>query len=236
MTKIKTCRGFTLVELAIVLVIIGLIVGSFVGTLSSRIEATHIAETKQGLDDIKTAIFGYVYKNGVLPCPDMDGDGESDVCVSPIINSGVVPSVTLGLGSGDAWNNKYEYWIDAAAFAVTFDLGTNTTAADGGEIEQRNSAGTALESLAKNAVAIIFSRGKNGLGATGVDGAAKAALPVLGAGHDDEIENDDADSIFVSRPPTSEGAATAGGEFDDIVIWISEFELKAKMVEAGKLP
>ena len=28
----------------------------------------------------------------------------------------------------------------------------------------------------------------------------------------------------------------AGKEFDDIVIWISEFELKAKMVEAGKLP
>ena len=227
MSRIKACRGFTLVELAIVLVIIGLIVGSFVGTLSSRIEATHIAETKQGLDDIKTAIFGYVYKNGALPCPDTDGDGESNACT----NSGLVPSVTLGLGSGDAWNNRYEYWIDAAAFAVTFDLDTNSTAA-GGEIEQRNSAGTALEPLAKSAVAIVFSRGKNGLGGTGVDGTSKA----LATGHADELENGDGDGEFVSRPPTVQGAATAGGEFDDIVIWISEFELKAKMVEAGKLP
>ncbi len=232
MSRIKACRGFTLVELAIVLVIIGLIVGSFVGTLSSRIEATHIAETKQGLDDIKTAIFGYVYKNGVLPCPDTDGNGESNACT----NSGLVPSVTLGLGSGDAWNNRYEYWIDDAAFAVTFDLDTNSTAADGGEIEQRNSAGTALVPLAKSAVAIIFSRGKNGLGSTGVDGTVKVALPALGAGHDDEIENDDGNNRFVSRPPTTAGASTAGGEFDDLLIWISEFELKAKMVEAGKLP
>jgi prepilin-type N-terminal cleavage/methylation domain-containing protein len=227
MMKIKTCRGFTLVELAIVLVIIGLIVGSFVGTLSSRIEATHIAETKQGLDDIKTAIFGYVYKNGVLPCPDTDGDGESNACV----NSGAVPSVTLGLGSGDAWNNRYEYWIDLD-FAVTFDFSTDGD----GEIEKRKADGSDTEPLAKSAVAIIFSRGKNGLGATGVDGSVKVALPALGAGHDDEVENGDGNKKFVSRPPTSEGAATAGGEFDDIVIWISEFELKAKMVEAGKLP
>jgi len=40
----------------------------------------------------------------------------------------------------------------------------------------------------------------------------------------------------VSRPPSDVGASTPGGEFDDIVFWISDYEIKARMVEAGMLP
>ena len=59
------------------------------------------------------------------------------------------------------------------------------------------------------------------------------AIPVANV---DELVNTDADSIYVTRPPTTEDATTAGGEFDDILIWLTEYELKAKMVEAGVLP
>jgi prepilin-type N-terminal cleavage/methylation domain-containing protein len=225
----KYCRGFTLIEMAVVLVIVGLLVGSFVGTVSSRLETTRYAETKKDLADIKQAIIGYSYKNGVLPCPDSDGDGKTGPgCVA----TGYVPWVTLGLGAGDAWNNRYEYWLYVTNFSVPFDL--DTDAATGAQVMARSADGTTLVSLASNVVAVIFSRGKNGLGALGVNGSNQS--PVPGTGHDDEIENGDGDRIFVSRPPTYGDDATNVGTFDDQMLWISEFELKAKMVDAGKLP
>ena len=108
MKNSRTCRGFTLVEMAVVLVIVGLLVGGFIGNLSSRIETSRYAETRKDLEDIKQAITGYTYKNGSLPCPDTDGDGESEI-ICDATPAGSVPWVTLGLGQGDAWNNHYEY-------------------------------------------------------------------------------------------------------------------------------
>ena len=40
----------------------------------------------------------------------------------------------------------------------------------------------------------------------------------------------------MSRTPTEEGAAATGGIFDDILVWINSYELKAKMVDVGVLP
>lgn len=225
-----TCRGFTLVEVAVVLVIVGLLVGSFIGNLSSRIETTRYAETRKDLENIKQAIIGYAYKNGALPCPDNDGDGQ--IGPGPGCVVGFVPWETLGLGSSDAWNNRYEYWLDGGSYGVTFDLSTN--AGTPGQVQTRSPDGTALVSLANNLVAVVFSRGKNGLDAVGADGSVRSGIPATG--HDDEDENGDGNNVFVSRPPTSADDTTNVGTFDDIVIWISEFELKAKMVEAGVLP
>ncbi len=50
----------------------------------------------------------------------------------------------------------------------------------------------------------------------------------------DEAHNVDADAYFVSHTPTQ--AASASGEFDDIVTWGSLNTLFARMVQAGKLP
>ena len=40
----------------------------------------------------------------------------------------------------------------------------------------------------------------------------------------------------MSHYVTDEGVAAAGGAFDDILVWINSYELKAKMVETGALP
>ncbi len=93
-----------------------------------------------------------------------------------------------------------------------------------------------ISRMADNAVAVVFSRGKNGLGGISREGVLRPAIPALGNGHDDELENDDLNATYVSRFNTDEGVAAAGGVFDDILVWIGEYELKAKMVEAGVLP
>ncbi len=217
-------RGFTLIELAIVLVIVGILLGSFIGSLTARIENAKIEETEKELAEIKQALLAYAFTQFPprLPCPDSDSppDGISNICAG---NSfGTLPYFDLGLGQADAWDTRYRYWVDGA-YSVGFDLSAPQGSA------QINNASIAI---VPNAVAVIFSHGKNGLGGTSVDGVNRDAIP--GVGHDYEVKNMDATDVFESGPRTD--IDTAAGEFDDILIWISEYELKAKMVEAGALP
>jgi len=92
---------------------------------------------------------------------------------------------------------------------------------------------TTSKSLANNVVAIILSHGKNGYGGITENNTLRAPIP---AANIDELNNVDNNQLYYSRPETSSQANIAGGEFDDIVLWISEFELKGKMVQAGALP
>lgn len=242
-------HGFTLIELAIVLVIIGVLIGSFIGTLTTRIENMRVSETNKELDEIKSALTGYAYTYGYLPCPDCIGvlcdpinfrDGEEDRDAGGQcdvgLSTGTVPWVTLGMARGDAWDTRYRYWVDTqyASSSVPIILATG----DGsGTIREpdyvADPTGATLMDTATRAVAVIFSHGKNRLGGISASDINQPGIPVANV---DELNNVDNDTVFVSRPPTTAQATTAGGEFDDIVDWISEFELKAKLVEAGRLP
>ena len=52
-------RGFTLIELAIVLVVITILIGGLAVPLSAQIQARRIAETKRSLEAAREAIIGY---------------------------------------------------------------------------------------------------------------------------------------------------------------------------------
>ena len=154
--------------------------------------------------------------------------------------TGLLPWVTLGLARGDVWSTRYRYWVDVAyaddgngAFSIFVLTSPNL----GGVIQEpdyvADPTGATLDLLANNVVAVVFSHGKNTFGGISTDNVVQPAIP---AANVDEADNASNDSSFVDRPPTSSDATTAGGEFDDILIWITEFELKAKMVEAGVLP
>ena len=244
--------GFTLIELAIVLVIIGVLVGSFIGTLGSRIDSARRAEVQDDLEIIKSALLGYAISSGgpFLPCPctsdcdidttnpagvenrEADGTCTADVAAGYL---GFLPWGTLGLKPSDSWNTLYSYWVDPAfsddgsGAGSAFDLADSGT----GQIRTRSPDGSATPLIANNIAAVVFTHGKNAYGGLSLDGVARPAVPGANV---DEIENTDTNSAFISRVPTEAGATTAGGEFDDIVFWISDYEIKARMVEAGMLP
>lgn len=62
-------RGFTLIELAIVLVIVTILIGGLAVPLSAQIQARRIAETKQTLEEAREAIVGYAMSHTVSPQP-----------------------------------------------------------------------------------------------------------------------------------------------------------------------
>lgn len=89
-------RGFTLIELAIVLVVITILIGGLAMPLSAQIQARRIAETKKLMEEAREAIIGYAmgntapgmcsctYSGGLfvtsscsvaLPCPSTDPTG-----------------------------------------------------------------------------------------------------------------------------------------------------------------
>ncbi|MES1997863.1 MAG: type II secretion system protein [Pseudomonadota bacterium] len=240
----NSSQGFTLIEMAMVLIIITLVVGTALVPLGAQIEQRQRAETQRTLDEIKEALIGYTLANGVLPCPSGVSAGIPNGIASPtpcpttnLIATGYIPWVTLGVNNHDAWGNLIRYAV-ATKFADTsnpFTLNTaSLNASNTITIQSRDTAG-ALTTISATIPAAAFSLGKNGYGALSSDYIAQSGVP---ANNPDEKQNIASGSLtYLSRTPAPAGtSATIGGEFDDIIVWISPNVLYNRMVAAGKLP
>ena len=65
----KLNQGFTLVEMAIVLVIVGLLISAFLAPLNAQQNLKDYNETQKNLDEIKESLIGYAISHGYFPCP-----------------------------------------------------------------------------------------------------------------------------------------------------------------------
>lgn len=130
-------RGFTLIEMAIVLVVIGLILSGGLLTLSPVLQGSRVSDTKSKLDAIEDALLVYSIQHNCLPCPatattatgganvgqalpqPLDANGcSTGACTNA---RGVVPWVTLGLPEADAT----DAWGMRITYAITNGLATN---------------------------------------------------------------------------------------------------------------
>ncbi len=235
--------GFTLAELAIVLLVVTLLIAGALTPIASQIELQRVTATQKTLDDVKDALTGFALSRGYLPCPDLPAaafppvagtvanDGLEDVNAATGICAtleGDVPWATLGVGDSDAWGNRLHYRV-TSAFASRAPAATVSLSSAGGLRVCTTAACAAT--LATAVPAVVLSYGRNGYGALSASGVFLAAPP---AANTDETANVDANTDFVSRPKTDIGATA--GEFDDLVVWISASALFNRMVAAGRLP
>ena len=180
-----------------------------------------------------------------MPCPAVSvanglEDRTAGTCTTGK-RSGFLPWVTLGVSKDDAWGRLYRYSVtpNFSDSTVPFTL----TSASDITVRTRNNAGTLVNlTTASSVPAIVISHGKNGYGGTDEQGNVLALPPLAGpppiwpANYPDENTNATGTTTFVSRTPQAPGAGGAGGEFDDVVIWVPRFVLLNRMVAAGKLP
>lgn len=230
--------GFTLIELAIVLLIVGLLLGGLLGPIGTRIEQQEREQTQIQLEDIKEALFGFAVTNGRLPCPAEPtvatgtvGAGTEKCSISS--GKGVLPWVALGVVETDAWGRRFTYhvttsFMDAIAATTVSPPPTCTTIPTQSSFalcsEGNIKVTDGSNNISTEIPALVVSHGKNGYGAYTPQGSP---IPATGASTD-ESKNADSNAIYVSHAYTS--------QFDDIVIWLSPNILFNRMVLAGKLP
>ena len=94
-------RGFSLIEVAIVLVIISVLVAIVAVPLATQLEQQRITETNKQLETIKEAVIGFALANGRFPCAASLADNglESLKISGPSVGDcnayvGYVPAVT----------------------------------------------------------------------------------------------------------------------------------------------
>lgn len=228
-------HGFSLVEIAMVLVIVGLLIGGLLTPLSTQMEQRRVADTRRALEEAREALIGYAVRNGHLPCPAISAvNGEEDRsgyrCTDER-RDGFLPWATLGLPKLDAWNHLYRYSV-TPAFADSGQRFKLITPRDITVYTRDPLGNLAYAAPAQDVPAVVVSHGKNGYGAYSELGVPAANTA---AGGDDERANAQSDVNFMARPP-SDNRALPGGEFDDQVVWVSPNILFNRMVAAQVLP
>ncbi|HWA14328.1 MAG TPA: type II secretion system protein [Burkholderiales bacterium] len=231
-------KGFTLVELAIGMLVIALLLGSILVPLSAQVEQRKVAETQKVLEETREALLGFAVTQGYLPCPAVsaangDEDRSAGTCTGGK-RQGFVPWALLGTPKLDAWGHIFRYSVSPtfSTSVAPFSLASTRDIT----IRTRDSSGALTNLSNLNAIpAVVLSVGKNGYWGTidnGTNVGDKLGTP---DNVDEDTNGNGSGQVFVSRTITDNANAT-GGEWDDIVIWLSPNVLFNRMVAAGKLP
>lgn len=259
----KRHAGFSLVEMAIVLLIAGIMMGAGLSLLSVKQEAAKWDTSRKNQEAIKQALINYLGKNKRLPCPTTVASGGAAAPPPPCPSySGIVPYYELGLTRNavlDGWENYITYVVASNpittpppspyktawlySYSVSSSTPPNTTTKSSafwpststGGIKVTNGTTTiANPGNATGAAVVLISYGKNGFGAINVKGGTNDSTS---AGTDEAI-NAAPDSTglavtVVKRDATDSTAS--GGAFDDIVMMLSANDLIDPLIANGTL-
>ena len=265
--------GFTLAELAIVLLIVGLLLAGLLTPLATQVDIKRTNDTQKMLDDVKEALIGFVVANGRFPCPANAASAGTEAFAPPggsAVNGncanfydGFVPAATLGIGPTDGQGFAIDAWglqqnrIRYAVATITLNdksgnpLPNVLTRTGGIATVGINALAPPLPAPAVKLLLVCpTSSGINkpGLscGAVKLTDTAPAVIYSVGANAAtsggigaDEGENPNpqggaVDAFYVSH--TKAPSTAPGGEFDDIVTWISLNTVFSRMIAAGQLP
>ena len=253
----KQC-GFTLTEIAIVLVIVGLLLGGLMIPISTQVDIRYRSDTEKSLADAREALIGFAVVNGRLPCPAdraanvgmeaVTAAGGPCACTAagsgiaasgaiacndtgPSGVSGVLPWATLGLPETDAWGNRFTYRVTARFGRVASGQTVFGCASD--PTDPPDQAAFALCSTGD--ITVEATSG----GVTVASGIPAIVIShgksSLGAWNSQgaQIAGAAGDELENADSDTSFVSST---NIDDQLIWVSPNLLMNRMIAAGKLP
>ncbi len=257
MTGTLKQRGFSLVELAIVLLIMAIILGGLVAPLAAQRENARAEDAREQLRDAENAIYGFAAVNGFLPCPATPASsGFADASAAGCaVQHGFVPATTLNLSGVrnqdnlllDPWGSPLRYSVTAADsdangswdFTTAGEMQSVTLALLAPDLVVcGTSAGSSPTScsnpgttLAAQSPAVIYSLGRDWPSFASPDQQENVGTTISG-GASGQSYPVAADGVFVHRGRSDR----SGEEYDDQLLWLSAQSLYSRLIETGHLP
>ena len=202
--------GFTLIELSVVLIVLGLLTIAFLRLYSVHDKKIVGERTAHSITAAHNALKKYQNENGYFPCPadPTDPSGLATDCnlppppgirvvagtdgrlvrigAMPVLDLGGVNKLILSSESKDGWNNRLTY-------AVTENMAKSASSFSSGQggITIKDFKG---DNLTTTANIVVLSHGEDGVGSYSAGGILTSAC---GAGSKDS-ENCNDDAVFLS--------------------------------------
>lgn len=239
-------HGFTLTELAVVLVIIALLLGGLLVPLSTQQDLENHRATTSQLTNIREALLGFVATYGRLPCPDTDnspvlaGYGvEEPNCSVDAAAEGFLPWKTLGVPQHDAWGGTWQaaveprrgHWryrierdyADAARLRTLIlnNDANNSTACAGGIPPAFPDD---CLSILNSAGLLLFAQNERPI----------ALAYSVGPNNQADGQNASYEANRAATPTYQADVLSNG--FDDQLIWLTRSNLINLLITTGKLP
>ena len=239
-------RGFTLVEVALIITILGLIIAPFFNFLSQRYLKKELVKSEEKTERITAAISAFLIENGRYPCPARPGDSPEDTTfgrehcsgASGNIYYGALPIQDLRLPTEDTVNIhgwKYLYAVNQNLTSATTFLLAPTTGGITVNIDS-NGDGTINSSDTRdldgdgaadvfqstsNLHFVVIDPGKDGKGSASLNGAnnfiTNGFFNCTGSSKD--VDNCNKDGDFVQMARNTLGSNTSSSYYDDTVIF-----------------
>jgi len=238
-------KGFTLVEVAIVLVIGGILLATASALLLNYMKKVQLSTTERRLETIDEALQLFLSLNGRYPCvadpaaaidsatfgrePANLADCTTTTALAGgrggrVIRGGAVPVRTLNLPDdfiGDAWGGRFTYAVTENLVTGVYDKN------EGGIFVVDSDTATPHSVITPDGSAhyVIVSHGANNSGAIGLSGGG-AATPCT-AGNLEE-ENCNGDATF--RSTILLGTADNARLYDDLIVSRAVSALDSQMI------
>jgi prepilin-type N-terminal cleavage/methylation domain-containing protein len=249
--------GFTLLEMSITLLVVGVLLASIMLPLQSQVSQRKVDEARLALEQAREALLNYASEFGYFPCPaDAVSGGQepkgtehaTGACPSyhgffPAALVGYTPVDSQGYAI-DSWGstaNRIRYAVSSqtirgvtAPFTRAGGMSTAGAASVGAETNLFHICGSGSgvnPDVNCGTAQTLASNAAIVVWSIGANGAGAGGASVHEA-QNPNANGGSADRIFVSRPPTT----GAGTDFDDVVLWIPSLTVVNRLVSAGKLP
>jgi prepilin-type N-terminal cleavage/methylation domain-containing protein len=243
-------RGFTLLELAIVMLIISVILASGFVVFSASLTKKQYEATQAKIKVIENAINDYSVAFSRIPCPASltltasdanygveaankgtctGGTPTANYTSSSGVAEGAVPVRELKLPDNfmfDAWGNRFRYGVDP-----NYTSDTSLPTAVGGICQPSNKAISITGAATSTAAAyVIISHGKNGHGGFSQSGTVKNSNSTNTNEqtncHCNASATATTNNAIYTQRSVSLSTTTASDNFDDIVVFKEAWQLR----------
>ena len=204
-------KGFTLIEIAIVMVIIGLLTGGGISMLKLLTERKSRNDNLEYLQQARDAIISFANINGRLPYADTstppDGTEDSNQTL------GTLPFLTLSLPPTDSYKRFVKYEVNSALITNRQTTCNTLLVALTGRPSVVDTDGSSTSSVA----AILISAGPSDFDSNGDPFDDITTGTYQG--------NNTNGTPYIKSPPVD----NATDRFDDVVVFIGGYELYSKI-------